>query len=114
MDNPERFSGSIMKDHQEILRTLVQRVVELVRPVRVIVFGSAARGDLGPDIDLLVVMPPGVHRRRTAQKLYREIEGVGLPFDLLVATTEDLEKHKDNVGLIYRTILQEGKELYAA
>ncbi len=59
-------------------------------------------------------MPEGVHRRRTAQLLYRKIRGVGVPFDILVATPTDLERHKNNIGLIYRTILIEGKELYVA
>ena len=58
-------------------------------------------------------MPEGVHRRRTAQRLYREITGVGVPFDLVVATTRDLEEHKDTEGLIYKTALQEGQEVYA-
>ena len=95
---------------------LISRVVETVQPLRIIVFGSAARGELGPDsdVDLLVVMPDGVHRRHTAQRLYREIRGAGVPFDVLVATPTDLEKHKDNIGLIYRTILREGREVYAA
>jgi hypothetical protein len=35
-------------------------------------------------------------------------------FDIIVATPSDLERHKDNVGLIYRTLLREGKEVYAA
>jgi hypothetical protein len=37
-----------------------------------------------------------------------------MPFDILVATPKDLEKHKENIGLIYRTVLQEGREVYAA
>ncbi len=64
------------------------------------------------DLDLLVVMPEGVHRRKTAQKLYREITGLGVPFDIVVATPNDLEKHKRNVGLIYKSVLKEGKEIY--
>jgi len=32
--------------------------------------------------------------------------------DVLVATPSDLERHKNNIGLIYRTILREGKDLY--
>lgn len=66
------------------------------------------------DIDVLVVMPEGTHRRKTAQLLYRQISDIGLPFDIVVATPADLERHKDNIGLIYRTVLQEGQEVYAA
>jgi hypothetical protein len=49
-----------------------------------------------------------------AQLLYRQIKGLGTPFDILVTTASDLERHKDNIGLIYRTVLQQGKEVYAA
>ena len=105
-----------MPTHPEVIEHLVQRIVEEVHPLRIIVFGSAARGEIGPDsdIDLLVVMPDGTHRRRTAQLLYRRIRGARVPFDILVATPSDLERHRDNIGLVYRTILQEGKEVYAA
>ena len=105
-----------MQSDSEAIEQLVQRIIELVQPLRIILFGSAARGEMGPDsdIDVLVVMPEGVHRRRTAQFLYRQIRGLGVPFDILVATPNDLEKHKDNIGLIYRSILREGREVYAA
>lgn len=98
------------------LERLTRAIVGKVAPLRIILFGSAARDDAGPesDIDLLVVMPDGTHRRQTAQLLYREIAGIGVPFDLVVATAGDLEKHADNPGLIYRVALREGREVYAA
>jgi hypothetical protein len=37
-----------------------------------------------------------------------------LAVDIIVATPSDLERHRDNPGLIYRTILEEGREVYAA
>ena len=98
------------------LDALVQQTVRLVHPLRILVFGSAVRGNTGPDsdVDLLVVMPEGTHRRRTAQQIYRGVRGIGVPFDIVVATPSDLERHKDNVGLIYRSALRDGKEVYAA
>ena len=97
-----------------VVDKLVANVVSIANPHRIILFGSAARGEEGgqSDIDLLVVMPEGVHRRRTAQKLYREIKGLAVPFDIVVATTQDLEKHRDNDGLIYKNALKEGIVLY--
>ena len=104
------------REPTKILEDLINRIVQMVDPLRIILFGSVAKGEFGPhsDIDLLVVMPEGVHRRHTAQLLYRKIKGIELPFDILVATPSDIEKHKDNPGLIYRVILKEGKEVYAA
>lgn len=101
---------------QEPLQKLIQQIVELVHPSKIIVFGSVARGTPGPqsDTDLLVVMPEGVHRRHTAQLIYKKVQGIKTPFDLIVATSSDLEKNKENPGLIYKRILEEGKQLYAA
>ena len=105
-----------MVDYTQTVQQLVDRIVETVHPLRVILFGSGARKEANAqsDIDLLVVMPDGTHRRRTSQTLYRQIRGMGIPFDVLVATPRDLEVHKDNVGLIYRKVLQEGVEVYAS
>ena len=105
-----------MQSSSETIQRLVQRIVTEVHPLRIILFGSAASDQMQPDsdIDLLVVMPEGVHRRRIAQLLYQRIRGIARPFDIIVATPSDLEKHRDNIGLIYRTILQEGREVYAA
>ena len=94
---------------------LIQRIATAVHPLRIILFGSFARGEGGADsdIDLLVVMPEGTHRRHTAQLLYRCTRGLGVSLDFLVATPSDLQKYRDHVGLIYKAILAEGQELYA-
>ena len=95
---------------------IVQAIVDEVRPRRVILFGSAARGEAreNSDIDLLVVVPDGAHRRETARRLYRSVSGAGIPFDLVVATEGDLARYGDRIGLVYRTALAEGRVLYAA
>lgn len=105
-----------MQSQTQVIERLVQCIVNEVHPLRIILFGSRAAKNFGPesDIDLLVVMPAGVHRRRIAQLLYRKIRGIEVSFDIIVATPADLAKHKDNIGLIYKTILQEGREIYAA
>jgi len=105
-----------MEVNQEQLKEPIKRIVEAVHPLRIILFGSAAQGEVGPDsdVDILVVMPEGTHHRHTAQYLYRTICGVTIPFDIVVATPGDLDKHRHNPGLIYKTILEEGRTLYAA
>lgn len=84
--------------------------------MRIILFGSAARNERTPesDVDILVVMPDGTHKRQTAQMLYRRLRGLSVPVDILVTTQADLSRQKGSPGLIYRTILQEGRELYTA
>ena len=48
------------------------------------------------------------------QRLYGRIRGVAVPFDVLVATTSDLETHGAALDLVYRDALRDGKEPYAA
>ena len=98
------------------LDLIVQRIVDVLHPLRIILFGSAARGetDKDSDIDLLVVMPEGTPRLATAEKLHMRMFGIPAAIDFLVATPSDLERNRDNIGLVYRTILKEGRELYAA
>lgn len=100
----------------QMLDDLIDRIVNTVRPIKIVLFGSAARGQLRPDsdLDVMVVVPDGMHCLNTAGQLYERLLGFGLPVDILVATPRILERHKDNTGLIYRTILTEGKEIYVA
>ena len=105
-----------MRANSKQLKEIVRRIVEVAHPLRIILFGSAARGEMtkNSDIDLMVVMPDGTHRRHAAQHLYHNMKGVSIVVDIVVATPEDLERHKDTIGYIYRTVLKEGKDIYAS
>jgi predicted nucleotidyltransferase len=100
----------------DLLEELVRRIVASVHPLRIILFGSAARGTMGPDsdLDLLVVMPDGVHRRDTAMVVYRSLRRFPYPKDIVVATVGDLVLYGDAIGMVYRQALREGRELYHA
>lgn len=95
---------------------LVRRIVEVAHPLRIILFGSAARGEMGPhsDLDVLVVMPDGVHRRKTAQEIYRRLWGFGFAKDIIVVTESDIHEYGSNPYMIIKNALEEGKELYYA
>ncbi len=103
-----------MEPDAQLLDELVRRIVEAVHPLRIILFGSAARGEMGPDsdLDVLVVMPDGVHRRETAQLIRRHLMGLGFAKDILVVTESDVERHRANPYLIIKPAMDEGKELY--
>lgn len=105
-----------MPPDAKLMDELIRRIVNAVHPLRIVLFGSAAHAEMGPDsdLDVLVVMPDGTHRLKTAQYLYKQLFGFGVQIDILVATPGVLEQHKNNIGLIYRTVLAEGREIYAA
>jgi HEPN domain-containing protein/predicted nucleotidyltransferase len=99
---------------QALLDELVRRIVATVHPRRIVLFGSAARGQMGPhsDLDVLIVMPDGIHRRETAQKLYRELPGLSVGKDIVVVTERDVAEHADDWSVVLYPALREGRELY--
>ena len=92
------------------------RIVAAAHPARIILFGSAARGQAGAhsDIDVMVVAGEDAHRRKTAQAIYGHLHGFGFPVDVVVAKPSDLEKYGDSPGLVYREALRDGRDLYVA
>jgi predicted nucleotidyltransferase len=98
------------------LNLLLDQIVQLASPLRVLLFGSRAKGEgsVTSDYDLLVIVKDGEGRRRTAQMLYREIKGVKIPFDLIVATESDIADYADNPFMVFNSALKEGIELYAS
>jgi len=98
------------------LAEIVDRIKKVAQPRQVILFGSAARGEMGEnsDFDLLVVVSAGTHRRRMAQAIYQSLVGVGFAADIIVVTDEDLKNYRNNPGMVIKPALDEGKLLYAA
>jgi predicted nucleotidyltransferase len=98
----------------EIVPDMTRRIVEAVHPVRVILFGSVARGQMGPDsdLDVLVVMPDDADQNQTSKAIYRSLRGLGFATDALVVGESDLSLHGDDPWLVYRSALAEGRELY--
>ena len=101
---------------EEKIAELSRRIAAAVTPHRIILFGSAARGEAGPgsDLDVLVIMPDGVHRGHTAERIYRELWGFGLAKDIVVVTASDVRQCADDPFTVIRQALTEGRELYRA
>jgi uncharacterized protein len=101
---------------EQIIQQSVSRILSVTTPLQVILFGSAARGTQhgNSDIDLLVVVPNGTHRRQTAQKIYRNLIGLGYAADIVVVTEDDVEKYRDTAGYVIQPAMTEGRLVYAA
>jgi predicted nucleotidyltransferase len=100
---------------QEQIDRMVKRIVKRFHPQQIILFGSQARGDAGPDsdVDLLVVMD------FEGSKLDKTIEVRGvlgkrtIPTDIILSRPEDFNWRKEIVGTIEYPAAREGKVLYA-
>lgn len=97
-----------------LLEEIVHRILAVSHPEQIILFGSRARGEAGPDSDLdLLVVARGIGApRRESTRLRRALRGLLVPVDVIVATPEQIERHRDTIGLVYRQALREGRVLY--
>ena len=98
-----------------VLDEVVRRVVAIAQPERIILFGSAARGEMGPNSDLdLLIVKSGADALDLMREVYMGLIGVGTAVDALVVSPEDLERYRDSHGLVIRDALREGAVVYEA
>jgi uncharacterized protein len=95
---------------------MVKRIVRKFHPEKIILFGSQARGDAGPDsdVDLLVVMDVAEgEEREKAIEIGVALHGIRMPKDIIVRRPKEFAWRKEYVGTIERPAYREGKVLYA-
>jgi len=99
-----------------VLRDIVQRVAAAARPERIILFGSAARGTMGPnsDVDLLVIKRGKFNSARVENAIYRGLRGARAAVDAIVVTPEQVERYASAPCLVIHPALREGKVVYGA
>ena len=97
------------------LDSIIGRVVEVAKPEKIILFGSAARGVMSrnSDVDLLIVKD-GEDAFDVMARIYRSLHGIGAAVDAIVVSSEDVERYKDSHALIIKPVLQEGTVVYEA
>jgi uncharacterized protein len=102
------------KPDPAIVADIVQRIVAAADPEQIVLFGSAARGTMGPnsDYDLLVIMREKFNQRQLLDRIWDHLSGKGAPVDVLVASAEDIERYRDSPCLVYYPAMREGKVVY--
>jgi predicted nucleotidyltransferase len=99
----------------EKVEQAVRRIIEVGRPLRIILFGSYVRsvGHANSDLDILVVTDDDIENpRKESVRLRRALRGISMPMDVLVVPRTDWEQLKDRPGMIYREIMRKGKVVY--
>ena len=98
---------------QATLDKIIERIVDLAAPNKIILFGSAARGDSDHDSDVdLLIVKDGADALALMSRIYGEMQGVGVAVDALVVSSEDVERYKDSHSLIIKPALEEGVVVY--
>jgi len=101
---------------QKILNEIIRRIVGVANPEKIIMFGSAARGQMGrnSDVDLLVVKGGRYDKGRLTEKIYMNLHGSGEAVDVIVVTPQEVERYRDTRCLVIAPALREGRVVYAS
>ena len=98
----------------ETLAEIVRRIAAVGSPERIILFGSRARGDDGPDsdLDLLIVEESDLPRYRRAARYYRALTGTFPAKDIVVWTPDEIDSWREVRYAFITTAVREGRTLY--
>ena len=98
-----------------MISIMTDRIVSRFDPMRIILFGSQARGDAHrhSDIDLLVVFDDLIDKRETAVDIRVALADLPVAKDIIVSTPQELERHDTRIGSILCYAQREGKVIYA-
>jgi uncharacterized protein len=96
------------------LDNLIRQIAERFSPEKIILFGSRARGDAGPDsdIDLLVLFSDVADPNKRAAELYASLSDFPSPMDIVVSTSSRFERYRNVVNTVYWPASREGRILY--
>src|ERR1700729_873691 len=102
---------------QDIIEAASQTLTAIADdPVKIVLFGSQARGDAGPDsdFDFLVVERNPRDRQAEMVRLGRALRPLGRPFDVVVVSERYAEDWGGVEGTMVHAALTEGRVLHAA
>ncbi len=100
--------------NEDLLAEVVQRITSVGTPLKIVLFGSRARGDAksDSDLDLLIVEESDLPRYKRAPRYYRAMAGVFPAKDITVWTVAEIQEWSAVPNAFITTILNEGKVLY--
>ena len=98
----------------DLIAEMSERIVQKFNPLRVILFGSHARGqaDVRSDVDLLVVLDEVEDRREAAVEIRRLLSDLPVGKDIVVTTPNEIARRGEIAGTVLRHALREGRVLY--
>ena len=100
---------------EDLLEKVVERILSVGTPLKIVLFGSQARGEPRPDsdLDLLIIEESGLPRYKRAPRYLGILTGLFPAKDVVVWTPDEVKEWENVPNAFITTALREGKTLYA-
>jgi len=112
--NPRTVPAGLKTPVGKSLRPAIQKIVDELKPEKIVLFGSYAYGFPNPhsDIDLLVILKTRASLKDRSWMVSRLLLPRPFPVDILVKTPREVEKGLNSGDFFLKEILTRGKALY--
>ncbi len=105
----------VEKVDEELLKEIVIRILGVIEPLKIILFGSWAYGktNKNSDLDILVVVKEeNISRLKIACEIYGALCGILIPKDIVVVSPQIIEEWKEVPQAFITTIIRKGRVIY--
>lgn len=102
------------KINDKTIEDIRDLIAQKVSPLKIILFGSHARGDNNKesDLDLLIIMESSLPRHKRSKEIRILLSKYIFGKDILVYTPEEIEEWRGVPDAFITTAIKEGKVLY--
>ena len=115
MDTNKEYRDIPWKVTPEKVQAVIDKIIEISAPRKLILFGSYVHGDLNrdSDLDVMVITDDDIKNvRKESVRIRRALKGLRMPMDILVVTAGKLKELENTPGFIYREAMRHGKVVY--
>ncbi|MCX5750224.1 MAG: nucleotidyltransferase domain-containing protein [Candidatus Saganbacteria bacterium] len=101
-------------DQKKLIERTVRKIAKGAKPLKIILFGSHAKGagTKDSDLDFLIIKPSSLRRDQRDREIRKLLNDVIFPMDIFVYTPEEMEKYQQLPGSFVKKIMETGKVVY--
>lgn len=102
------------KELKKNIQIIAEEIRRKYRPEKIILFGSAAKGEFeeGSDLDFFIIKETKLPRHRRPLEIYQFLDDRVLPIDFIIYTPEEFKERLSLGDFFIKRILKEGEVLY--
>lgn len=101
------------KSKESELKKVLEQIVEIFNPAKIVLFGSQARGDFKEDSDFDLLIIDSKNQSKVGELRKATLKArINLAYEAIKTTSEDIEKYQSSENHLLARAKREGVTLY--